>query len=181
VLQRARARARALHRSTLPHPRTHPRTHPPPSHPPRSTRYALGDVITGRVDFLLVRIKIKHMELAIIRREAAGVPSSGAVVNDSETLTRFEVMDGAPIKGERVPLRLHLAGLDLTPSLAGAANALTVRYFINLVLVDEEDRRYFKQQEITLYRAAISGSTGPVGGSGGGGGVAAGTGAPAAK
>lgn len=27
-----------------------------------------------------------------------------------------------------------------------------MRYFLNLVLVDEEDRRYFKQQEITLYR-----------------------------
>jgi vacuolar protein sorting-associated protein 26 len=29
-----------------------------------------------------------------------------------------------------------------------------VRYYLNLVLVDQEERRYFKQQEITLYRAA---------------------------
>jgi len=27
-----------------------------------------------------------------------------------------------------------------------------VKYFLNLVLVDEEDRRYFKQQEVILYR-----------------------------
>ena len=26
------------------------------------------------------------------------------------------------------------------------------RYYLNLVLVDEEERRYFKQQEITLWR-----------------------------
>ncbi len=77
------------------------------------------------------------------------------MVNDSETLTRHEVMDGAPVKGERVPVRLHLAGLPLTPSIANAAGVLTVRYFLNLVLVDEEDRRYFKQQEVTLYRAAV--------------------------
>lgn len=32
----------------------------------------------------------------------------------------------------------------------------SVRYFLNLVLVDEEDRRYFKQQEITLWRKADS-------------------------
>jgi hypothetical protein len=49
---------------------------PPPSPlilpPPRRTKYHLKDVVTGRVDFLLVRIKIKHMEVALIRREAAG-------------------------------------------------------------------------------------------------------------
>lgn len=36
------------------------------------TRYHLGDVVTGRVNFLLVKIRIKYMELAVIRREAAG-------------------------------------------------------------------------------------------------------------
>ncbi|VDM27710.1 unnamed protein product [Toxocara canis] len=30
----------------------------------------------------------------------------------------------------------------------------SVRYYLNLVLVDEEDRRYFKQQEMTLWRKA---------------------------
>ena len=35
-----------------------------------------------------------------------------------------------------------------------------MKYYLNLVLVDEEDRRYFKQQEITLYRASdVSKST----------------------
>ncbi|XP_019729932.1 vacuolar protein sorting-associated protein 26B-like [Hippocampus comes] len=28
----------------------------------------------------------------------------------------------------------------------------SVRYYLNLVLIDEEERRYFKQQEITLWR-----------------------------
>ena len=31
-------------------------------------------------------------------------------------------------------------------------NKFSVKYYLNLVLVDEEDRRYFKQQEIQLYR-----------------------------
>mgnify|MGYP007072019128 FL=1 len=30
-----------------------------------------------------------------------------------------------------------------------------MKYYLNLVLVDEEDRRYFKQQEIFLYRDAL--------------------------
>lgn len=37
------------------------------------TRYALpADVVTGRVYFLLVRIRIKYMEVAVIRRESSG-------------------------------------------------------------------------------------------------------------
>ena len=35
-------------------------------------RYHLKDVIVGKIYFLLVRIKIRHMELAIIKREIAG-------------------------------------------------------------------------------------------------------------
>jgi vacuolar protein sorting-associated protein 26 len=36
----------------------------------------LQDIVLGKIHFLLVRIKIKHMELAIIRREASGEPLS---------------------------------------------------------------------------------------------------------
>lgn len=35
-------------------------------------RYHLKDVIVGKIFFLLVRIKIKHMELAILKRESTG-------------------------------------------------------------------------------------------------------------
>jgi vacuolar protein sorting-associated protein 26 len=74
-------------------------------------------VIVGKIYFLLVRIKIKHMELSIIRRETTG---AGAIAplsvfitnadqrtcrlapnqyNESETITKFEIMDGAPVRG----------------------------------------------------------------------------------
>jgi len=34
-------------------------------------------------------------------------------------------------------------------------NRFSVKYYLNLVLVDEEDRRYFKQQEVVLWRKAL--------------------------
>ena len=37
------------------------------------SKYHLKDVIVGKIYFLLVRIKIKHMELSIIRRETTGL------------------------------------------------------------------------------------------------------------
>lgn len=48
------------------------------------------------------------------------------------------------IRGELIPIRMYLAGVDLTPSCSNVAGKYTVKHFINLVLVDEEDRRYFK-------------------------------------
>ena len=48
---------------------------------------------------------------------------------------------------------LFLSGFDaLTPSFRNVNNKFSVKYFLNLVLIDEEDRRYFKQQEIVLFR-----------------------------
>jgi len=34
-------------------------------------------------------------------------------------------------------------------------NKFSVKYYVNLVLVDEDDRRYFKQSEINLRRASL--------------------------
>jgi vacuolar protein sorting-associated protein 26 len=133
------------------------------------TKYHLKDVVIGKIYFLLVRLKIKHMELEVRRRESTGTGSD--LYNESETITKFEIMDGAPVRGECVPVRLFLSSFDLTPTYRNVNNKFrlalltlspcycrsilfSVKYFLNLVLVDEDDRRYFKQQEIILYRLA---------------------------
>ena len=117
---------------------------------PVDGRYHLKDVIVGKIYFLLVRIKIKHMELSIIRRETTG--SAPNQYNESETITKFEIMDGAPVRGETIPIRLFLGGFELTPTFRDVNKKFSTRYYLNLVLIDEENRRYFKQQEITVFR-----------------------------
>lgn len=116
------------------------------------SKYHLKDVIVGKIYFLLVRIKIKHMEIAIIKRETTG--SGPNTFTENETIAKYEIMDGAPVKGESIPIRVFLAGYDLTPTMRDINKKFSVRYFLNLVLMDIEDRRYFKQQEITLWRKA---------------------------
>lgn len=59
------------------------------------SKYHLKDVIVGRIYFLLVRLKIKHMELSIIRRETCGAAPNQT--NESETLVRFEVYVFSPL------------------------------------------------------------------------------------
>ena len=102
------------------------------------------------------------MELAVLRREtsgegvaaatatnsasaAAAAPppdaSSNAIFTETQTLVKYEIMDGAPVNGEVISVNLSLRGIpaDLTPTYAAINNRFSVRCFLNLVLVDEED------------------------------------------
>ncbi|OMJ17719.1 Vacuolar protein sorting-associated protein 26B [Smittium culicis] len=88
------------------------------------------------------------------KRETTGaVPNQ---YNESETVTKYEIMDGAPVRGEIIPIRLFLGGFELTPTYRDVNKKFSTRYYLNLVLVDEENRRYFKQQEVTIYRESDS-------------------------
>jgi len=107
----------------------------------------------GKVSFNLVRIKIQLMELSIVRKETVGTGANAQTEN--ETLCKFEIMDGAPVKGELIPVRFYLTSADLAPTYTNVNNRFSVKYMINLVLVDEQQRRYFKQHEIILWRKKI--------------------------
>lgn len=112
-------------------------------------KYHLKDVIEGFVKFKKVSIRLVSMEVQIIKKETApGINNKG----ETEVITRFEIMDGAPIKNENIPIKWFLAPYDLTPTYTNINSKLSVQYFINLVLIDVEERRYFKQHEITLLR-----------------------------
>jgi vacuolar protein sorting-associated protein 26 len=114
------------------------------------SKYHLKDAIIGKIYFLLVRIKVKYMELAIMKREIIGDNAQ----SETETIAKYEIMDGAPVKGESIPIRLFLGAYDLTPTMRDVQKKFSCKYYLNLVLVDEEERRYFKQQEIVLWRKA---------------------------
>jgi len=114
------------------------------------SKYHMKDVVIGKVYFLLIRIKIKYMELAVVKKETIGTGT--AAQTESETIGKYELMDGCPTKGEVIPIRLYLSAYNLTPTMTNINNKFSVKYYLSLVLVDEEDRRYFKQQEVQIWR-----------------------------
>ena len=80
----------------------------------------MRDIVVGKIYFLLVRIKIKHMEVAIIKKETTGTrespynqwvwfpmmtalvphPSTAPnVYTENEQIAKYEIMDGAPVRG----------------------------------------------------------------------------------
>ncbi|KRX88453.1 Protein MON2 -like protein, partial [Trichinella pseudospiralis] len=79
------------------------------------SKYHLKDVIVGKIYFLLVRIKIKLMEIAIIKQESIGTGAN--VYPENTAIAKYEIMDGAPVKGESIPIRLFLSGYKLTPTM----------------------------------------------------------------
>ena len=111
-------------------------------------KYSTKDVITGRIIFKKVSLKLKMMALEIIKKESE---NNGQICNNI-TLCKYEIMDGAPIKNEIIPIRFFLSPYELTPTYKNINNIFSVRYYINLVIYDSNDKRYYKQHEIILYR-----------------------------
>ena len=49
-----------------------------------------------------------------------------------------------------------MAGLvDLTPTMIHVNNKFSVQYFLQIIILDENHRKYFKQSEIKLYRDEV--------------------------
>ena len=114
------------------------------------TKYSTKDVITGRIIFRKIakNYQIKMMALEIIKKEG----SINGKMNNEIILCRFEIMDGSPIKNEIIPIRFFLAPYELSPTYKNINNCFSVKYYINLVIYDLKDKRYYKQHEIILYR-----------------------------
>eukprot|EP00124_Ichthyophonus_hoferi_P003069 Ihof_evm4s244 gene=Ihof_evmTU4s244 len=112
--------------------------------------YHLYDSVIGRAVFLLVRLKVKIMEVTLIKVEQTGLGVRR--LNQTETIASFQIMDGTPVKGESIPIRLFLGAYPLGPTMNDICQRFSVKYYLNLVLYDEDDRRYFKQEEIILFR-----------------------------
>jgi len=121
-----------------------------------NSRLRLNDIISGTIVFKINQLKLKSMQIQLERREAL-VPNEFNHENVIHTtkLGAIELMDGCPIKDISIPVRIHLSRFDdLTPSII--ARYFTVRYHLNVTVIDEESRKYFKHTEIKLYRNEIN-------------------------
>ena len=110
--------------------------------------YNCRGVLKGFVTFLNVNTNIKFMEVQLVRRE---VIFDGKKY-EPEYIARYELIDGGPSKNEKIPFRFFLKSYNLTPSYPDIEGFFGVKYFLNLVVVDDDENRYFKYSELNLYR-----------------------------
>jgi len=114
------------------------------------SNFCLGEIIFGTISIQLIRIHLERMELSILRRESSG--HGLACLKDTQTIARFEVVDGTPGRGDVIPFRLFLKELGLTPTIP-QFREISVQYFLNFLVVDKERRKFFRRHEIVLWRS----------------------------
>ena len=112
------------------------------------SNYNCRGTLKGFVIFNLVNTNIKFMEIQLIRRE---IIFDGKKY-EPEYIARYELVDGGPCRYERLPIRFFLKSYNLTPSYPDIEGFFGVKYFLNFVVVDGEDNRFFKFAEINLFR-----------------------------
>ncbi|CAB3409213.1 unnamed protein product [Caenorhabditis bovis] len=114
------------------------------------TTFHLHDVIVGRVYFMQVGLKLKVVELTVVRIETVRCGTSN--FENYENVGKYEIVDGSPYKGETIPVRIFLAGYNLTPTMTDVCQKFTVKYMLNMIFIDDCGRQYYKEQDIVLYR-----------------------------
>jgi vacuolar protein sorting-associated protein 26 len=110
-------------------------------------KYSLTDCVVGKIYFIKVSMKVKTIEIHFIKKEIfCGAKS------DSILISKFEIVDGSPADGDIVPIRMLLNGFALSPTYKELNNVISIKYFLKFVIIDEEDKSFYKQQEISLWR-----------------------------
>ena len=96
------------------------------------SRFDLDGSVEGELHFSLVNLKIKSVDLSLVRRELLGHQ-----ITDQEVLQRYQVIEGSPARYDTIPFKLPLKNLrDLTPSLRDIEKTLSLIYFVNLIIYD---------------------------------------------
>ena len=70
-------------------------------------------------------------------------------------ISKFEIIDGQPFEKDIIPLRLFIGSFNLTPTYKDINSFFSVKYFLKILILDNEERAYSKDQEIILYRSRI--------------------------
>ena len=110
--------------------------------------YNCRGTLKGFINFNFINVPLKFMEVQIVRREVV----FGDKKCEPAYVARYELIDGIPNKDEKIPIRFFLKSYNLTPTYPNIDGVFCVKYFLNLVMADEDDNRYFKQKEIKLFR-----------------------------
>lgn len=67
-------------------------------------------------------------------------------------ISKFEILDGQPFETDTIPIRLYVGAFELTPTYKHINSFFSIKYFLKILILDNEDRAYSKEQEIIFYR-----------------------------
>ena len=118
-------------------------------------------LISGQIEFLMVRLKIVEMELQFFVKEM--VDFHGRTFTHQRILSQTQIMDGSPGSMDIIPFRFFISSDKASnletkeqplksPTMVEMQKKFSARYYLNLVLTDDHNKKYYKQQEIVITR-----------------------------
>ncbi|EAY12276.1 Vacuolar protein sorting-associated protein 26 containing protein [Trichomonas vaginalis G3] len=114
------------------------------------SQYDIKEAVVGAVYFILIKLRIVHMSLTFYRVE--NYSSDEAYIKKKTELKTIEIMDGAPCRGDHIPIRFFLGDLDLYPYESFKASKLVVEHYLRAILIDENGKKYYKRLKVTFDR-----------------------------
>jgi len=112
-----------------------------------------GSVIIGRIYFSVIKIRIVQGFIEIRRDEEL---NTGIVnLKNKATVCRYELLDGVPVRGDYVPIRLFMPGVKVWPYKNSENVDFKVYYSIRLLFYDEHGKKYVKELDDKVFRLPI--------------------------
>jgi len=116
---------------------------------PRST-VGFDEPLVGAVYFILVKLRIVHMSLSLYQVE--NYSSDDAFIKKKTEIKTIEIMDGAPVRGDHVPIRFFVSEGEIWPFTASQKGYLKVDHYVRATLTDENGKKYFKRLKVEFAR-----------------------------
>ena len=116
-------------------------------------KFDLNDVIVGKLYFLEVTTPVKSIEIQLIKREQ--------ILNDINKtfeniiIGKMQVCDGQPFDDDIIPFRFFLNGRNVHPTEKNN-DSFSLKFYIKIVVILENDKMLYKNQEIYLWRKEFS-------------------------
>ena len=99
----------------------------------------------GALCLSLSKIRMVHINMELCRIERMHKDGECVFESELEKLMIFEVMDGAPVRGTIIPMRIFVGGCKCWPSPKESGCRISCEYFFQIRGIDETGRSYKKK------------------------------------
>jgi vacuolar protein sorting-associated protein 26 len=111
--------------------------------------YDCRDVVIGAAYMLLVKLRVVYMQVSLYCVENY---QRGAQLVKRNIVKSIEIMDGAPVRGESIPIRFYLGECDIWPWTDFPDSSLKVEWYLRAQLIDENGKKYYKKLRAQIVR-----------------------------
>jgi vacuolar protein sorting-associated protein 26 len=107
-------------------------------------------VVVGAAYLLLVKLRIVHMQISLYLSET--YRNLGREIKERTIVKSLEIMDGAPVRGDNIPIRFFLGDCKLWPYIQFPDSAVTIEWYLRAQMTDENGKKYFKRLRVNFVR-----------------------------